>query len=233
MLPHFLPVALSILALLSLCIGISGIAAGAATVRASGEDTLMHYPAPAAWLRSRLTAAKWVVWIGRLYLMAALGLGTAAFMVGLNANVRNLAHPGCVPVAQAILSANWTGSTWTAHPKDTHAGGCQLVILDNKQIRWFSVQSAPIDGLIGEGFSLRSAKFERAGLTLRPIPGLGRRALLATDETRAAANPALLFEDQHATTIVEMNRQTVHPTDFDLIVNAIRRSQPNDGGFSM
>jgi hypothetical protein len=232
-LPPFLPIILSILALLSLCIGIAGLAAGATTVRASGENTLMHYPAPAAWLRSRLTAAKWVVWIGRLYLMAALGLGTAAFMVGLSPDDTDSAHRSCVPIARAILSANWTGSTWTAHPKETHAGGCQLVILDHKQTRWFSVQSAPIDGLIGEGFSLRSAKLERAGLTLSPIPGLGRRAILATDETRSTANPALLYEDLHATTIIEMNRQTVDSHHFDLIVNAIRRSQPNDGGFSM
>ena len=228
--PTVLPIILSLLAVLSLCIGVAGIVAGSAKAKAKGKHTLMHYPAPVVWLRARLTAAKWVVWIGRLYLGAGMGLGTAAFLTALSQTASGDTLHDCEPIALAIVSTNWTGSTWIGTPTSGHAprghtGSCQWVIRDRDNVRWFSIRSAAINGLIGEGFSLQSARLMRAGLQIRALPGLGQRALIASADRPAGANPAILFESTHATTIIEMNGSTVDPSHFDRIVAAIVRSQ--------
>jgi hypothetical protein len=222
---HPMPFLLSALAILSLIVGLAGIVRGGATAKTHGRQTLMHFPAPGAWLQHRLLTAKSVVWIGKLYLIAGMALGTAAFINGLNRITPGLSSARCDTLALSLMDINWTGSTWTAFTQDNHTNGCHTLIKDQDGVRWFSIHAGPIDGLIGEGFNTQSAVLQRAGLSLSQVPQLAKRAVFASHDTSTAANPTLLFEDGTMTTRVEINGQTVTPKRFAAIIDTVRQTQ--------
>jgi len=222
----FWPTLLAALTVISLGLGIAGVAGGSRVARIEGPDALMKYPAPASWLRRRPTSARWVQRIGRLYLMAAMALGTAAAVVGLRLSAGTPESAVCKPIAKAIMAEDWAGSPLTLISLDHHTGGCRIRIEDQAAVVWFTVSSAPPAGLIGEDFNHQRAQRERKGMTITRLSGIGKRALLAARGTNPAATPAVLFESNAGTTVVEINGPMVTPARIQKTVDMIRAVAP-------
>lgn len=218
----FWPALLSTLAAISLFMGVTGVVKGSQTAKASGADALMMYPAPAPWLRGRPITARWINRIGRLYLMAALGFGTAAALVSLNLSTSTAAARTCKPIAEAIAAGEWTGSPMRLATAVHHTGGCQVTVLDRDDTTWFTVSSAPAAGLIGEDFNHQRAQRERQGMTITGLSGIGNRALLASHTNQSSSNSAVLFEGLDGTTVVEINGQMVTPAETEKAIDIIR-----------
>jgi len=228
----FWPTLLALLAIVALAIGLPGVLRGGQVARERGRDTLMHYPGPSIWLKGRLTAARWVQWIGRLYLVTAVCLATLAFSLGLSQPMLPNDH-ACARLATIILDLPWANQSWRDHPTENRQHGCNSVIIDAEGTRWFSIHSSGSDGLIGEGYRHQVRELERSGMAIKPISDLGRRAVIATSRTKGLRNPILVIEHDQETHQIEMNGLTIDTERRTQIIDAIRKTIGSDSAQAM
>ena len=222
--PHyFWPSLLALIGATCLVVGLLGIVRGGQIAKERGPDALMHYPAPLFWLKNRLTAARWVQWIGRLYLMTAVVLVTMAFGLGLNSKA-DMHSPVCMRLSEALVQSSLARSDWRAETVKINVAGCDARIVGADGTRWFSIQSSGTDGLIGEGFRHQTRELERSGMALKPVSNLGRRAILATPRTRGLANPTLTIDDGLGVHTIEMNGLNINKADHAAVIMVIRNS---------
>ena len=223
MLPIFWPTLLALLAIISLAIGLPGVVRGGQVARERGRDTLMHYPGPSVWLKGRLTAARWVQWIGRLYLVTAVCLATLAFSLGLGSTTLPNPH-ACERLATTILDLPWAEQNWRNLSNGERQHGCNSLIMDAEGTRWFSIHSSGSDGLIGEGYRHQVRELERSGMAIKPISDLGRRAVIATSRAKGLRNPILVIEHDQGIHRIEMNGLTLDTDHRRQLIDAIRKT---------
>ena len=232
MLPIFWPTLLALLAIISLAIGLPGVVRGGQVARERGRDTLMHYPGPSVWLKGRLTAARWVQWIGRLYLVTAVCLATLAFSLGLSGTTLPK-HHACERLATIILGLPWAEQSWRNHPVAERQHGCNSLIIDADGTRWFSIHSNGSDGLIGEGYRHQVRELERSGMAIKPVSDLGMRAIIATSRTKGLRNPTLVIEYEQGIHRIEMNGLTLDTDHRIQLIDAIRKTIDSDPAEAM
>jgi hypothetical protein len=220
MAPYFWPTTLLICAALSLGVGLAGLLRSQSVIRDSGRNTLMHYPAP--WLKNRLTAAKWVQWIGHLYIVTGLCLAALAFGLGLQEPQQN--HRWCNRIGEAILQSPWSDSGWTHQTMIEQPDHCHTRILDNQGTRWLSIQSNAPHTLLGEGYRNKTQEIERSGMALKPISRLGNRAVMATPRSKGQANPLIIIDGFEGVHTVEMNGLKLDATQREPIIDVIRET---------
>jgi len=206
-----------------LVVGLLGIVRGIQMAKRRGPDVLMHYPAPLFWLRGRLTAARWVQWIGRLYCLAAVVLMTMAFSLGLQSKT-DPHSPLCAQLGEAISESEIAGTDWRVQDTGSHTDGCHIQIVGADGTRWFSIRSSGADTLIGEGYRHQTRELERSGMALKPVTGLGNRALIATSRAKGLANPILIIEDARGIHSVEMNGLNINKSQRAFVIETVRNS---------
>ena len=220
MAPYFWPTTLLIFAALSFSVGLAGILRSQSVIRDSGRDTLMHYPAP--WLKNRLTAAKWVQWIGHLYIVTGLCFTALAFGLGLQEPQQN--HRLCTRIGDAILHSAWSGSGWTHQTMDAQPDYCHTRILDSQGTRWLSIQSNAPHTLLGEGYRNKTQEVERSGMALKPIARLGNRAVMATPRSKGQANPLIIIDGVEGVHTIEINGLKLDATERQPVISTIRET---------
>ena len=223
MYPMLWPTLFAIAALLCLAIGVRGIVQGGDVARQRGSNTLMHYPGPFPWLNKTLTAARWVQWIGRLYLLAAIGLFTLSISLGMQQSSHPPNHT-CQRIAQHLLSVTSAESSWTIKAMENATDSCQSTIVDVGGTRWFSIRSVKSNGLIGEDFRHQIREIERSGMAIKPISSLGQRAIIATPRTKGRANPTLIIQDALGVHRIEINGLRVDTSHRGEVVDIIRQA---------
>lgn len=93
------------------------------------------------------------------------------------------------------------------------------MLLDAEGVRWFNIRSFPDGGMVGEQFRHQTLELERNSMALKPVPGIGDRAMMATPRSKVVANPTLVFADEYGIHSVEMNAQRVEP---GAVIKALR-----------
>ena len=220
---------LVILAVLCTVVGLRGVWFGQRIIRERGRDTLMHYPAPLPWLRQKVTAARWVVWIGRMYALAGLACAAGAWVLWTTPHGASPPiEENCSTLAQRVqriqLEALQGGSMQTT----LEAEGCRSSVMDAHGVRWFEIRSTPPDRLIGQGFNHSRGELERQGFVMTTIEGIGSRAALANPQQGSVLNPVLLFDDARGHHRIEMNTRKLKPgLQNRLIAGLQERSQPS------
>ncbi len=219
-----LPVALVIVSLGSALAGLRGLLEGRRIAQADGPNTLMHYPAPLPWLRQRVTAARWVIWIGHLYLSAGLAGLLGAWIVWTAPMQSSHSHM-CEQIGQRISGAFATElqggrSHTTATPK-----GCTTLMHDHAQVRWFSIQSSDPEHRTGSHFNEEKMQLERSAYKVRAIEDLGTRAGLAESRRGKGMNPVLFFTDSQGHHRVEINGLQVKEKQLNTLIAALRSLQ--------
>ena len=67
--------------------------------------------------------------------------------------------------------------------------------------------------MLGEQFRHQTVELERRAMALKPVNGIGARAIMATPRSKVVANPTLVIADDYGTHTLEMNVQRVNPAD--------------------
>jgi hypothetical protein len=219
-----LSILLIMLGALAASAGVMGIHGGRARSQASGPNALMHYPSPIPWLRARLTAAKWVIRVGQLYVLAGIALiaGGVFGMVSLS-GPEALRSTACDEIAAAIVGADWPNTTLHLEREETTTPECSLWVVDTNGTRWFLVRSMGTDRLIGEGFNDLSRELARQGMLVETLAGLGRRAAIARPGDPPSTNPLIFFEDGRGSHRIEFNPRTVPDSLLPILIEAMHR----------
>lgn len=209
---------LSACAVVSVVGGAAGLVGGWRASQADGPDVLMHYPPPFIWMRKRLMSARWVMRLGAMYVLAGFTLWVVGLQTDGDASQANLDRT-CAQLTQALTRPSWSPVRWTTRPVPTHQPGCSAQLIDAEGVRWFSIRSFPARGMIGEHFRQETVDLERKAMALKPISGIGDRAVMATPRSKVVTNPTLVFADESGTHILEMNVQRVK---IDRVLDVLR-----------
>lgn len=217
------------LGVLAALAGVMGIHGGRARSQASGPNALMHYPSPVPWLRARLTAAKWVIRLGQLYVLAGIALiAGGVFGMASPSGPEALRTNACDEIAAAIVGADWPNTTLRIEPEETTTPECSLGIADTNGTRWFWVRSMGTDRLIGEGFNDLSTELARQGMLVETLADLGRRAAIARPGDPPSTNPVIFFEDGRGSHRIEFNPRTVPDSLLPILIEAMQRPSKKD-----
>lgn len=198
--------------------GLAGLISGWRATQSSGPDTLMHYPPPLVWMRSRLLSARWVMRVGAMYVLAGFTMGA----IGLQAtSIPRHAdmNRACESLIATLTNADWTPGRWTQRSLPNHQPGCSAQLLDTDGVRWFTIRSFPQNGMLGEQFREQTIALERNAMALKPVRGIGERAMMATPRSKVLSNPTLVIATADGTHTVEMNAQLVAPA---AVIEALR-----------
>ena len=224
-----LSILLIMLGVLAALTGVMGIHGGRARSQASGPNALMHYPSPVPWLRARLTAAKWVIRVGQLYVIAGIALvAGGVFWVVSPSSSGALRSTACNEIAAAIVGADWPNTTLRIEPGETTTPECSLWIADTNGTRWFWVRSMGTDRLIGEGFNDLSRELARQGMLVETLADLGRRAAIARPGDPPSTNPVICFEDGRGSHRIEFNPRTVPDSLLPTLIEAMHQPSKED-----
>jgi len=214
---------LSFCAIVSAVGGLAGLVTGWRTSQASGPGTLMHYPPPFIWMRGRLLSARWVMRLGAMYVLAGFTLWAMSTQLTHHTPQADLDRP-CEHLKATLTSTPWSPDRWTERPILDHRPGCSSELIDAEGVRWFSIRSFPSRGMLGEQFRQQTVELERRAMALKPVNGIGARAIMATPRSKVVSNPTLVIADEYGTHTLEMNAQRVKPAD---VVTALRTPPTN------
>lgn len=209
---------LSFCAIVSLAGGVAGLVTGWRVSQSSGPDALMHYPPPFVWMRGRLLSARWVMRLGAMYVLAGFTVGAMGLQSKGTNERADLDRP-CQAIASRLTRADWSPARWTTRPIGDHRPGCSRQLIDDDGVRWFSIRSSPPRGMRGEEYRHQTVELERKAMALKPVNGIGERAMMATPRSKVVANPTLVIVDENGTHTVEMNARRVDP---DRVVDILR-----------
>jgi len=223
--PALLALTLTGIAAVSMLVGIKGIRRGQSVIETRGPNTLMHYPAPLPWLRRKVTAARWVVWIGRLYSVAGLSCLMGAWFVWTTQE-----PPGgpskttCTTISHRVLTMYSEelrgGSTQTT----LLSQGCISELRDAQGVRWFEIRSTPANRVLGQGFAHSRGEYERRGFTIKGVDGLGHQAALATPKAMSGPNSVLLYDDARGHHEIEINMRTLDAAGQNALIAGLSQS---------
>jgi hypothetical protein len=209
--PAYLVLTLIALAALCALVGARGILRGQEVIDARGPDTLMHYPAPLPWLRKKVSAARWVVWVGRLYGIAGIACLTGAWVVWTAQHRPLDTKPDtCLDIAHQVLSIHTDALRGGSTTANSDTEGCSSALIDARGVRWFTIRSTPTTRLLGHGFVHNRGEFERRGFTIQVVDGIGQRAAIAIPTPTSGLNSVLLFDDARGHHQIEMNTRTLN-----------------------
>jgi len=218
------PILLITLGLLAALTGAMGIQGGHARSKANGPNALMHYPSPIPWLRARLTAAKWVIRVGQLYVLAGIALVAAGGFWMSSPTAPGSQRPtACAEIATAIVAADWPDATLKIEPEESATPECSLWVANSDGTRWFLIRSMGSAQLIGEGFNNLSRELARQGMSVETLTGLGRRAAIARPGDPPSTNPVIFFEDNRGSHRIEFNPRNVPDTLLPILIKAMHR----------
>ena len=219
-----LPILLITLGALATLTGVMGIQGGRTRSQTSSPDALMHYPSPMPWLRARLTAAKWVIRVGQLYVLAGFVLmAIGVFWMSSPSAPGPQRSTACDAIGTAIVAAEWPEATLHIEPEETATPECSLWIADGDGTRWFLIRSMGTAQLIGEGFNNLSRELGRQGMSVEALTGLGRRAAIARPGDPPSTNPVIFFEDNRGSHRIEFNPRTVPDSSLPILMKAMYR----------
>jgi hypothetical protein len=209
--PAYLVLILTTLAVLCALVGARGILRGREVIDTRGPDTLMHYPAPLPWLRRKVSAARWVVWVGRLYGIAGIACLTGAWVVWTAQHRPLDTMPDtCLEIAQQVLSIHTDALQGGTTTSNSEAEGCRSVLMDAQRVPWFTIRSTPPTRILGQGFIHNRGEFERRGFTIQVVDDIGHRSAIAIPNPASGLNPVLLFDDARGHHQIELNTRTLN-----------------------
>jgi hypothetical protein len=223
--------ALLLIATGGLCttVGALGMLRGREVASTRGPGTLMHYPAPLPWLRKKVTAARWVVWIGRLYTLAGLSCLLGAWLVlTVQQGPNDLREHTCREISQQVLSTHADALRGGSTRTSIEADGCTGTLLDARGVRWFAIRSIPSARLMGKGFAHSRGELERRGFIVKLIDGIGHRAAIATPKPNSSLNPVLLFDDARGHHQIELNTRTTDAAGQNRLIAGFRDPDARD-----
>jgi hypothetical protein len=219
-----LPILLITLGALAALTGVMGIQGGQTRSQAKGPNALMHYPSPVPWLRGRLTAAKWVIRVGQLYVLAGVTLmGIAVVWMSSPSAPGSQRSTACDEIAAAVVAADWPDAALHIEMEETTTPECSLWVANRDGTRWFLIRSMGTAQLIGEGFNNLSRELGRQGMSVEALPGLGRRAAIAHPGDPPTTNPVIFFEDNRGSHRIEFNPRTVPDSFLPILMKAMSR----------
>ena len=217
----FLPVVLVVVSLASILVGIRGLMEGRRIGQMEGRNALMHFPVPLPWLKKRVTAARWVVWIGHLYLSTGLVGLLGAWLIGMTPAQSSHTHI-CNQLADRLVALYAEelrgGGVETKGTPD----GCATTLYDHKKVRWFAVQSKRPIQHAGSTFNEEKQILERSAYRVTSIDGLGSRAALAETRNGAGLNPVLFYTNGLGHHRVEMNSLQIDRERQRAVIEALK-----------
>ena len=190
--------------------GVAGLVSGRRAIQSSGPETLMHYPPPLVWMRSRLLSARWVMRVGAMYVLAGVTMGVIGLQARSGPQQAEMSR-ACEHLIATLTDADWTPGRWTQRALPNHQPGCSAQLLDTDGVRWFTIRMFPQNGMLGEQFREQTIALERNAMALKPVRGIGERAMMATPRSKVLSNPTLVIAIADGTITVEMNAQLVAP----------------------
>ena len=223
MAPIITPLLLVCIGLGCFVIGTKGFRGGQKASRETGPNTLMHFPAPVPWLRTKVTAARWVMWIGRLYLLAGVASFTGAWLV-VSTPPSEPANRNCDRFASALVSilpeALRGGRTHQSEP----GAKCTAQVLDQRDIRWFDISSTTSRYAPKNDFLEERRNLSRLSYTIQPIEGLGTRGALAKPKPGSRLNPVLIFNTPQGQHRIEINGREVDEVQIELLIAGLQNT---------
>jgi hypothetical protein len=204
--------------------GWRGVCVGRDVSKQKGPNTLIHYPAPIPWLRTKVSSARWVSWIGRLYTTVGLLLISLGVNNLLNHSVDPKLEP-CIALLDAIDSESMIHTPITRRTNPKHQLGCQIAVFDAEQVVWLTVSSTPADSLIGDNFGHQTQELLRKGFDLTPLEISERRSVLARPPTLGSDGPVLIVEDINECSTIDFNPNVASEALIQDTISALRSKQ--------
>lgn len=215
---------LIIAGLLGIAAGVSGVVEARKKTQAEGRHSLMHYPAPVPWLRSKVTTAQWVDRIGRLYIGFGLVLCVGA-AASLMQRVDQRPDNPCDSIATQLLFASATDGLVELSVTPPKTGDCAVHGTDPNGVRLFSVESSFQPDPIGEQFNAHAQTLSNQGMAIDTIERLGFRSIFARPGSPARHNPTLVFEDNRGIHTVEFNPAAIGDDQIPGFIQALQGPQ--------
>jgi len=212
-------------------LGFLGIAAGASGViearkkhRAEGSHSLMHYPAPIPWLRSKVTTARWVDRIGRLYIGFGLVLWVGAAASLVQGMVRPPENP-CNGIAAQLAHASLKEKPVSVFVIPPKTGDCAVEGTNANGARLFSVESSFQSDPIGKHFNTHVQNLSSQGMAIEAVARVGFRSAFARPGSPTEHNPTLVFEDDRGLHVVEFHPAAIREDWIPVFIHALQRPQ--------
>jgi hypothetical protein len=218
---------LIIVGLLGIVAGVSGVVEARKKTQAEGQHSLMHYPAPVPWLRSKVTTARWVDRIGRLYIGFGLVLCVGA-AASLMQRVDQRPDNPCDGIAAQLLHASALGGLIELSVSPPKTGDCAVHGTAPSGVRLFSVESSFQPDPIGEQFNAHVQALSNQGMAIDAIERLGFRSIFARPGSPARHNPTLVFEDNRGIHTVDFNPAAMDDDQISGFIQALQGSQTNE-----
>ena len=221
MAPVLIPLVLVALGLGCIIIGIQGVRGGHRVAAKKGPESLMHFPARLPWLKRKVTAARWVTWVGRLYLMAGIVCVTGASLI-LSGDSAQETNTNCARLAETAFStfpiALQGGRIESSEP----ASQCTHRVFDQGNIRWFTISSVASGYAPKNDFLETRRNLSRLAYTIQPIDELGSRAVLATPKPGSSLNPVILFNTSEGQHRIEINARKANEAKIVRLIKALQ-----------
>ena len=223
MAPPFLPILIAVFSLGFIIIGTQGIRCGQRISKEKGPHSLMHYPAPLPWLRNKVTTARWVTWIGRLYLAAGL-VGMTGAGVVLSGPADQKPNANCSQLAATAMSAFPRALQGGRVQHSDPDRRCVATIFDQQNVRWFEISSATSAYAPKHDFLESRRTLSRLAYSIQPIEGLGTRAALARPKPGSSLNPILLLHSPAGQYRIEINGRKVGQPQLEQFIEHLRET---------
>jgi hypothetical protein len=196
--------ALVILGIGALFAGWRGMAVSRAVTKEKGPNTLIHYPAPIPWLRTKVSSARWVSWIGRLYAITGL-----VFIVAGGSHFSQSANDPklkpCMELLDVLEMKTIIHTPITRRVVQEGHSGCRVEIIDQENVVWVTVSSAPPGTLIGEGFGHQTQELNRRGFDVTPLTISERRSIVGRPPKGGNDSPVVIVEEAEGFNTIEFN----------------------------
>ncbi|MAY82097.1 MAG: hypothetical protein CL930_15120 [Deltaproteobacteria bacterium] len=220
----FLAITFMVVGMAAFLAGLKGLYVGQKTAQEQGPNTLIHYPAPIPWLRSKVSSARWVSWIGRLYSATGLVLITlGAINLGQDTSDPRLAP--CISLLDTISPETQIHTPIIRQPDTEDQIGCQISVIDSDQVIWLTVSSTPTNTLIGDNFGHQTQELARKGFDVTKIAISERRSALARAPSEGNSGPVLIVEDSDGCNTIEFNPNVTSEALIEQTISSLRSKQ--------
>ncbi len=163
----------------SLWVGFAGILAGRRMAKQRDDGALMHYPVPIPWMRGRLNTARRVTATGQFYMTLGLFATGVSGVIGLSLGADKEASV-CEAMAPVDAVSTLTGQKVVMSELQRHGPRCTMKLSSSESNQWLvNINITEDAALIGAAFKDQKTDLERSSYSLRPLPRLGKDALLA------------------------------------------------------
>ncbi len=201
--------------------GAAGYRAGRHHASAQGPGALLHYPPPLTWMRGRLMSAKWVQRIGLMYLLAGLCLMVTTTAAGLLPGERSAEPMVCTALAKVLSAPDWTPAVWQTRDAREGQEACAIhLVAPEDGTRWFTIRMWSDGALVTDHYRHQLAMLERQGMSLKPLNGMGERAVLASPRSAGQYNPRIVISREGGLRVIEMNPRVLAPAQVTELLRA-------------